>query len=139
MKFSRLSSLTAIALATALVSHAHAAQVPGKGGNCSAIWDTGTASVSPSGTASMLACNDGDSTCDADGQPNGVCSIDLNACAGVAVGSCTPGTLTTLKFNGPSRKVGIAAPAFGTCGSGVVLALPLKRVPKNPSKPLKKL
>ena len=141
MKFTRLSSLTAIALAAALVSQAHAVQVPGKAGNCSAIWDTGTAAVtvSTTGKPSLLACNDGDSTCDADGQPNGVCSIDLNACAGVAVGSCTPGTLTTLKFNGPSRKVGIAAPAFGTCGSGVVLPLPLKRVPKNPGKPLKKL
>jgi len=138
MKFSRLSSLTAIALATALVSHAHAAQVPGKGGNCSAIWDTGTASVSPSGTASMLACNDGDSTCDADGQPNGVCMIDLSACAGVAAGSCTPGALTSLKFNGPAKKAGLVVPATGTCGSGVVLSLPLKRVPKKTTKPLKK-
>jgi hypothetical protein len=141
MKLSRLSSLTAVALATGLVSHAHAVQVTGKGGSCSAIWDSGTAAVAVSATGkpSLLTCNDGDSTCDADGQPNGVCMIDLNACAGVAVGTCTPGTLTSLKFNGPAKKLGfVAAPTAGTCGAGTVLSLPLKRVPKNPNKKFKK-
>src|SRR5262245_56145378 len=106
MRISQLSSLTALALAAGLLSQAHADTVPGKKGNCSAVWDTGTAAatISATGKPSTLTCVDGDSSCDADGLPNNTCVIDLNACVGQAAGSCTPGTLSSLTFNAPISK-----------------------------------
>ena len=45
MRLSRLSSLTAIALTAGLLSQAHAVSVTRQEGNCSAVWDTGTAAA----------------------------------------------------------------------------------------------
>jgi len=144
MRISQMSSLTALALTAGLLSQAHAVQVLGKKGSCSAVWDTGTATatISATGKPSSLTCTDGDSSCDADGLPNGSCVIDLNACVGQAVGSCTPGTLSSLTFNAPISKKNLLSgfvapnPATPGCGTGGAITLNL-RVPKNPKKKVK--
>src|SRR5262249_28957824 len=146
MRLSPLSSLAAIALTAGLLSQAHAGLVPGKKGNCSAVWDTGpaAATVSTTGKPSSLTCNDGDPSCDADGIPNGVCIINLNVCVGQATAGCTPSTLRSLTFNAPTSKknprTGFHAPPVSPpgCGLAGTMSLSLKRVPKNTSKPLKK-
>jgi hypothetical protein len=145
MRISRPSTATALAFSFCLLSQAHATIVPGKGGNCAAIWDTGTASASPVGTKFSLTCTDGDPTCDGDGLPNGACQIALTACVGQVSDSCpTPPPITgALKFKSliggvPKRNIvlGFVPPAAGTCGSAS-MSLATKRVPKNPSKPAK--
>src|SRR5262249_20779661 len=143
MRLSRLSSLTALALTAGLLSQAFAAEVPGKKGNCSAVWETGPAAVTVGNARSTLTCTAGDSTGDADGVANGVCVVQLTACVGQAAQGCTPGTLTTLTFTGATLKKlsGFVAPPVsppGACGVPGTLNVPLIRVPKNTSKPLKK-
>jgi hypothetical protein len=143
MRLSRLSSLTALALTAGLLSQAYAAQVSGKKGNCSAVWETGPAAVTVGNAKSTLTCTDGDPTCDGDGLPNGICVINLTACVGEASATCTPGTLTSLTFTPPTLKklTGFIAPPVtpaGSCGLPGALNLPLIRVPKNTGKPLKK-
>src|SRR5262249_11403734 len=143
MRLSRLSSLTAIALLAGVLSQAHAAEVPGKKGNCSAVWETGPAAATVGNAKSTLTCTDGDPTCDADGQPNGVCVIHLPACIGQASAPCSPPALTSLTFTKPTLQnlTGFIAPPVspaGSCGLPGAINLPLIRVPKNPGKPLKK-
>ncbi len=143
MRLSRLSSLTAIALTAGLLSQAHAVLVTGKKGSCSAVWETGPAAATIGNAKSTLTCTDGDPTCDGDGIPNGICVINLTACVGEATETCTPGTLTSLTFTPPtlSKLTGFIAPPVtpaGSCGLPGALNLPLIRVPKNTSKPLKK-
>jgi len=145
MRLSPLTSLAAtIALTAGLLSPAHAVLVPGKKNNCSAVWDTGpaNATISTTGKPSTLTCTDGDPTCDADGLPDGKCVINLNVCVGEATNGCTPGTLTALSFNKAVSKLGSVfhAPPVSPAGCGIAgtMVLPLKRVPKNTSKPLKK-
>jgi len=143
MRLSRLSSLTAIALTAGVLSQAHAAEVPGKKGNCSAVWETGPAAVTVGTGKSTLTCTDGDPTCDADGQPNGVCTIQLTACIGQASATCSPTALTSLKFSNATltKLTGFIAPPVspaGSCGLPGAINLPLIRVPKNTGKPLKK-
>src|SRR5262249_34765609 len=62
MRPSRLRSLPALALTAGLLSQAFAAEVPGKKGNCSAVWETGPAAVTVGNAKSTLTCTDGDST-----------------------------------------------------------------------------
>jgi len=147
MRISRLSTALALAFSFFVLSQAHATIVVGKAGNCAAIWDTSTASATPNSKGASLTCTDGDPTCDTDGQPNGTCSISLTACVGQTSDSCpTPAPITgALKFKSliggvPKRNVvlGFVPPAAGTCASAS-MGLALVRVPKNTSKPLKKL
>jgi len=143
MKLSRLGSLTALAFTASLLSQAHAGLVPGKSGNCSAVWDTQLATATPGPTPNApytLSCKDGDPSCDTDGTVNGQCVIKLNACVGEASTGCTPGTITPpLKFTpAVTRKlVGFAAPdpaAAPGCGTTGTVTLSLRRVPKNTAK-----
>lgn len=145
MRLTPLGSLTALALTAGLLSQAHGALVPGKKGNCSAVWDTGPAdtTISTTGKPSVLTCSDGNPNCDADGLPNGICVINLTACVGEATDNCTPAPLTSLTFTKATLKklTGFSPPPVspaGSCGIPATLNLPLKRVPKNPNKPLKK-
>src|SRR5262249_46124703 len=138
-----------LVLSIGLLSQAHATTVPGKGGSCAAIWDTGTGQAAAGATPTRpfsLICQDGDPTCDTDGVPDGTCQIALTACVGQVSDACpAPPTLRgPLKFRSliggvPKRNVirGFVAPSQG-CGS-TTLVLVRKRVPKNPKKPLKKL
>ena len=138
-----------LALSIGLLSQAHATTVPGKAGNCAAIWDTGTGQATAGATPAKpfsLICQDGDPTCDTDGIPNGTCEIALTACVGQASDACpAPPTLSSLlKFRSliggvPKRNVipGFKAPSQG-CASAA-LRLARKRVPPNPKKPLKRL
>jgi hypothetical protein len=130
----------ALAFAASLLSQAHAGLVPGKSGNCSAVWDTQGAAATAGATANApytLSCKDGDPTCDTDGAVNGQCVIKLNACVGEASTGCTPGSITgTLKV-AAKKLVGFAPPnpaAAPTCGTTGTLTLSLRRVPKNTSK-----
>src|SRR5262245_62059097 len=147
MRISQLSTALALAFSFSALSQAHATTVVGKSGNCAAIWDTSTASATPNSKGATLTCTDGDPTCDTDGQPNGTCNISLTACVGQTSDSCpTPPPITgALKFKSliggvPKRNVvlGFVPPAAGTCATAS-MGLALKRVPKNTSKPLKKL
>ena len=145
MKITKLSVATAFAFTLGTLAQARADQVPGKQGNCAATWDSGTAAVTVGLTSSTLTCQDGDATCDTDGLPNGVCNIVLNACVGQITESCpAPAALTSpLKFSAQITKKqivsGFVPPgAPPSCGTAGVLVLPLKRVPKNGNKPLKK-
>jgi len=126
------------------LSPAHAAMVSGRNGNCSALWDIGSAAATPGKTKTTLTCRDGDQSCDTDGVANGVCAINVNACVGEATPDCTPDTLSSLAFTPRSVKklTGfLPPPAFpaGTCGTPGVVSLSLRRVPKNVDKPLKAL
>lgn len=141
---SRERCLTALALCAALLQQAHADLIPGKGGNCSAVWDSQRATAIPGANRNRphtLICSDGDPTCDTDGATNGKCVIKLNACVGEANTGCTPGRITPpLRFNGKLADFvapdPLMAPACGTAGT---LTLPLRRVPHNPTRPLRKL
>src|SRR5262249_39464845 len=142
MRPSRLSLVTSLWLVTALLSQAHALLVPGKNGNCSALWDTGAAAATVGTGKSMLSCTDGDPSCDADGMPNGACVVHLNACVGELTAECTPDTLGSLRFTARTLKrlarfVAPPASSPGTCGVPGALHLSLVRVPKNTSKPLR--
>ena len=144
MRISPLTSLAAtIALTAGLLSPAHAALLTGKKGSCSAVWDTGPAAATVAPSKSTLSCNDGDPTCDADGLPNGICVINLNACVGEATAGCTPTPLSSITFSGPTLKnlTGFVAPPVspaGSCGKAGTVQLATIRVPKNTAKPLKK-
>jgi hypothetical protein len=85
------SVVAMLALTLGLLAHARADQIPGKGGNCAATWDTGTA-VARAGANShktyIVLCEDGDLSCDTDGVPNGTCSITINACVGQITPTC---------------------------------------------------
>jgi hypothetical protein len=121
----------------------HGDLVPGRGGSCAAVWDTFGAATSSSSRASTLICADGDASCDADGEQNGVCVIQLNACVGRVTPSCpAPGTIKSpLRIRG-ARFEGFEPPDPGaapTCGVAGQLDLPLVRIPRSSSKPLRKL
>ncbi len=145
MRIARLSAATALVFTLGTLAPALADQVPGKKGDCAATWDTGTAVATVGTKQSTLICQDGDTSCDTDGIPNGICNIVLNACVGQITESCpAPGALASdLKFSGQISKKQIISgfvppgppPSCGTAGT---LILPLKRVPKNQNKPLKK-
>jgi hypothetical protein len=144
MRITRLSAVTALAFTLGTLAQARADQVPGKGGNCAATWDTGPAAVSVGNAASKMFCADGDPSCDTDGIQNGICNIVLNACVGQVTDACPspPALLSELKFNGKIKKgiVGGFVPpgAPPSCGTAGTLVLPLKRVPKKQTKPFKK-
>jgi hypothetical protein len=147
MRIIRLCSVTALAFTAGLLSQARADQVPGKNGNCAATWDTGTATVTlgTGGKPAVLSCQDGDPSCDTDGVPDGLCTIVINACVGQITDTCpTPPPLTNpLKFSAAGSKKlvqgGFVPPgAPPSCGTPGTVVIPLKRVPKNVNKPLKK-
>jgi hypothetical protein len=48
--------------------------------DCVAQWRVTTRSVAPSRGASVLDCQDGDPSCDADARPNGECVFNVSAC-----------------------------------------------------------
>ncbi len=148
MRIIRVSAMAAVALTAGMLSTAGAVDVPGKDGNCGAVWTTGTAPATPGATPKkpyFLTCSDGDPLCDDDGIVNNSCSIRLNACVGVVSETCAapPAVTLPLKLNGPLKKgqlAGFVAPAAaGSCGTQGVITLPLKRVPKNPAKPQRQL
>jgi hypothetical protein len=145
MKITRLSVATALAFTLGTLAQAHADQVPGKQGNCAATWDTGTAAATVGLKSSTLTCQDGDATCDTDRLPNGVCTIAINACVGQITETCpAPAALTsTLKFSAQitNKQIisGFVPPGPPpSCGTAGTLLVPLKRVPKKQTKPLKK-
>jgi hypothetical protein len=149
MRIIRLSALTALAFTAGLLSRAEATLVPGKANNCTAVWDTGTATATPGANPNKpyaVTCSEGDPSCDSDGVQDGICRIVLNACIGQTTDTCTtPADIEgTLKFSGQVQRgvVGGFVPpdpaAAPTCGTAGTLALPLKRVPKNVNKPLKR-
>src|SRR5262249_48205275 len=78
----RLTAAMAVTLFLGLPAHARADLVAGRGRNCGAAWDTFTAVTTESRKGSTLICADGDASCDADGETNGVCVVRLNACVG---------------------------------------------------------
>src|SRR5262249_28297627 len=87
---------------------------------------------------STLICADGDVSCDADGETNGVCVVRLNACVGQVTPSCPspPPTRSPLRFRG-ARLEGFRPPDTSTsgCGTEGQLTLALRRRPMNPLKP----
>ena len=129
------------ALAICVGGTARAAQVLGKGGSCAAVWDTGAAGTTTLPRGTLVACTDGDPTCDLDGTVNDSCTVGLNACAGMSVGGCTPTPLTRLRFSRAVslRLVGFEAPPMGGAGCGTPgqVTLALRRRPPNPRKPLR--
>jgi len=67
MTITRLSGAAALAFILGAALHARAAQVPGKGGDCAATWDTGTATVAAGASSNQphtIVCEDGDPSCD---------------------------------------------------------------------------
>jgi hypothetical protein len=147
MTITRLSCAAALAFILGAVCHAHADQVPGKGGNCAATWDTGTAAAAAganSNRPTTITCEDGDPSCDTDGMANGSCSLIINACVGKATQTCpSPQSLTKpLEFS-PAITKGVLIHEFAppgappSCGTGGTVVLPLKREPANQNKPLK--
>src|SRR5262245_33159040 len=136
-----------IALTLGMLAHARADQVPGKGGNCAASWDTGTATARASAGPDkpyIVVCEDGDLSCDADGKPNGACSITINACVGQVTPTCpSPPTLRgRLKFTGftSKRLSGFVPPQTSSaCGTPGTLHLEWIRRPHDPKKPLKRV
>ena len=125
-----------------LPAHARADLVAGRGRNCGAVWDTLTAVTTESRKGSTLICADGDASCDADGETNGVCVIRINACVGQVTPSCPSPrpTRSPLRFRG-ARLEGFRPPDTSTpgCGTEGRLTVPLRRTPMNPLKPLKRL
>jgi hypothetical protein len=144
MRITRLSAVTALAFTLGTLVQAGADQVPGKKGDCAATWDTGPAAATVGNAKSFLTCQDGDPSCDTDGLTNGICNIVLNACVGQATEACPspPALASELKFTGKINKgivSGFVPPgAPPSCGTAGTLVLPLKRVPKKQTKPLKK-
>jgi hypothetical protein len=114
-----------------------------KGSECSARWDvTGDSGLTLTKTkpgAHMLDCVDG-SACDLDGVANGSCTVELTACAAVAVDGCTPAPLTEpIAFKGKTTQLsGLTAPPAGvtkeTCGTAGTTTLTLKKNGEKPSK-----
>jgi hypothetical protein len=130
-----------------VLAHARADQVPGKGGNCAATWDTGTAAAyagANPGKPYIVLCEDGDPSCDADGLANGACSVSINACVGQVTPTCPspPALRRPLRFDAriSSLLSGFVPPrAASSCGTPGTLRLPLVRKPANPNKPVKRL
>ena len=148
MQTTRLSTLTALALTVGALSPAWADLVPGKGGNCAATWDTQTAAAAPGANPNkpyVIACTDGDPTCDTDGLTNGSCSLVINACVGQVTQACPspPSLSKPLKFSAQITK-GVLIHGFAppgpppSCGTAGTVVLQLKRKPANQNKPLKK-
>src|SRR5262249_54031855 len=98
----RLTAAMAVTLFLGLPAHARADLVAGRGRNCGAVWDTFTAVTTESRRGSTLICADGDASCDADGETNGVCVVRLNACVGQVTPSCPSPqpTRSPLRFRG---------------------------------------
>src|SRR5262245_9117241 len=138
----RLTAAVAVTLFLGLPAHARADLVTGRGRSCGAVWDTLTAVTTESREGSTLICADGDTSCDADGETNGVCVVRLNACVGQVTPSCPspPPTRSPLRFRA-ARLEGFRPPDTSTpgCGTEGRLTVPLRRIPSNPRKPLKRL
>jgi hypothetical protein len=138
----RLTAAMAVTLFLGLPAHARADLVAGRGRNCGAVWDTLTAVTTESRKGSTLICADGDASCDADGETNGVCVVRLNACVGQVTPSCPSPqpTRSPLRFRG-ARLEGFRPPDTSTpgCGTEGQLTVPLRRIPTDPRKPLKRL
>src|SRR5262245_9064000 len=136
-----------LALTLGMPAHARADQIPGRGGNCAASWETGTATARAGASRNkpyILVCEDGDLSCDADGKPNGACSIMINACVGQVTPTCPspPALRRALKFTGVTSKrlSGFVPPqASSSCGTPGTLHLAWIRQPSNPEKPIKRL
>jgi len=67
MTITRLSGAAALAFILGALLHAPADQVPGKRGDCAAIWDIGTATVAACASSNQphtIVCEDGDPSCD---------------------------------------------------------------------------
>jgi hypothetical protein len=98
---------------------------------------TATGTV-PSGKP-LVSCQDGDPSCDTDGQANGVCTFSITACAFQAdVSGCT--AQAVVKYTGNASKLGLPLPATGltaaTCASAGSVQVKLKG--KKHNKPGKK-
>jgi hypothetical protein len=113
-----------------------------KGSECSARWevtgDTGLTVTKSKPGSHQVDCADG-SDCDTDGAANGSCTVELAACAAVAVDGCTPAPLTEVAFKGKTTQLsGLTAPPTGvteeTCGTPGSTTLTLKKNGEKPSK-----
>lgn len=147
MKLVHLSFLAALVW-LGLISDAQANQVLAQKGNpCSAVWELATATATPNQNLQKpwsLSCEDGDPSCDSDGLPNGTCVIDVNACIMQQLANCAPEAVTAITFPGATtgRIEGFVPPGPGSvaaCGTAGRLSLDLRRKPKNPNKPLRRV
>jgi hypothetical protein len=120
-----------LAMVLGLAGTLHAAHVPGRGGNCAAVWDTGTAAV----TASMLTCDDGDPSCDTDGPKNNTCTVALSACTGVAGCASVPKLLSNGVVKHRLTGFGLPDPTSASCGTPGSITLRLRGKKHKPSKP----
>jgi hypothetical protein len=78
----RFAGLLAVAVVVATGSSARAL-VPGGGGgrsDCLAAWRVTTRNVAPTRGTSVLDCQDGDPSCDGDGERDGACTFNVAVC-----------------------------------------------------------
>ena len=77
-----------------LAATALANQVPQQSGtSCSAAWDVGRALAAPGSTPRrpwLLACEDGDASCDVDGRVDGACVLAIRVCVLPSLEGCVP-------------------------------------------------
>jgi hypothetical protein len=100
-------------------------------------------------TGNRLDCPDGDADCDADGQPDGKCTLNVGICVNQTIGSCTSQGVASVKPNKATQRRGIQAPpglptSSPLCGPTTSLVVPLRTIArgknrgkKQPSKPVK--
>jgi hypothetical protein len=122
------------------------ALVPGGGPartDCYAGFQVTTEDRAATRAGSVVDCQDGDPSCDVDGEVNGACAIGVSICTQLAgVAGCTPGTVDTITLGAKTTSLGVAAPTLpatdARCGEASVLSLPLRHGARGflPSRPV---
>jgi hypothetical protein len=107
-----MRSVLATAIVVALSARARA-NVLG-GGLADTDCTVGFAGVTATAGDSIVACTDGDPTCDRDGTANGSCAFSVRICKRLASNDCTPRDVTSLALAGVTLDAPRGANACGT-------------------------
>src|SRR5215469_2955423 len=122
----------ALAATVALATDAVATILPGSGraiGNCYAVLDVeGTSAIT---TSRLLTCEDGDPSCDLDGQCNDQCLFGLSICINQpGLAGCTPpSALTSVRPHFKPASIQLRAPTVlegNTCSTPLLSGIAVK-------------
>jgi hypothetical protein len=112
--------------------------------DCYAVWQVTTPDLAANHGKIGVDCQDGDRSCDVDGQVDGTCTVGVSICvAQPGLARCTPSEVTAIKLSRRTAALGLTAPpvpatAFA-CGPATLLRLALRSAHgrQRPSRPIR--